>query len=227
MPSSLDSQDNELRAIFFYGTLEQNWLGAIMSEIWKDQIYRPYLPLNKKGKIALDIGANIGLVSIYLSPYFERIFALEPSKNHFDALSRNLQANKITNVTPINKALYIKEGKFPFGGPKDNLTMRSLHMATWDKGKSDEEVEATTLEALFDKEKIDRVNLLKLDVEGSEVEILSSPTFTKVTDKVDLIIGERHAWSGRHTNQLVDALKNAGFSYEVIPNNADLFVAKK
>ena len=107
----------QLRSLFFYGSINENWLGHQMAEILRDQIYRPYLPLTKENTLALDIGANIGLVSIYLSPYFERIIALEPSQLHFDAFVRNMQSNNITNVKPIQKALYIKEGKYPFGGP--------------------------------------------------------------------------------------------------------------
>ena len=220
-------EPSDLRAIFFYGTIENNWLGHIMAEVYKDQIYRPFLPLQKEGTIALDIGANIGLVSIYLSKYFERIIALEPSFEHFDALNRNLQVNKVSNVKPIKKALFIKEGDFPFGGPKDNRTMRSLHAATWQGGKYDEIVQTITLDKLFEEEKIEHCDLLKIDIEGSEIEVFSGTGFKKVAPLIDTIIGERHKWSGRHPNQLNDALKSNGFEISGIQNDADIFVAKR
>lgn len=220
-------EPSDLRAIFFYGTIEDNWLGHIMYEIFKDQIYRPFLPLQKEGTVALDIGANIGLVSIYLSKYFERIIALEPSFEHFDALNRNLQVNKIENVKPIKKALFIKEGDFPFGGPKDNRTMRSLHAATWQGGKHDEMVQTITLDKLFEEEKIEHVDLMKIDCEGSEVEIISGIGFKKVANKIDTIICEIHSWSGRHRNQINDAFKSNGFDLQQIPNDADLIVARR
>lgn len=202
-------------------------MGHMMAEIYKDKIYQPYLPLIKEGTVALDIGANIGLVSLYLSRYFERVVALEPSEKHFDALARNLASHTVTNVKPIKKALYIREGPLPFGGPADNRTMRSLHMATWQDSKSDETVECTTIDKLFEDEKIDRVSLLKLDIEGSETEVVSSAGFAKVADKIDCIVGERHGWSGRHPNQLNDALKSNGFVVEAIKNDAYLFVARR
>ena len=220
------TEPKDLRAIFFYGTIEDNWLGHIMAEVYKDQIYRPYLPLQKEGTLALDIGANIGLVSIYLSRYFERVISLEPSWEHFDALNRNLQINKVTNVKPIKKALYIKSGTLPFGGPRDNKTMRSLHMATWQDGKHDEMVETITLDKLFEDEGIEHVDLLKIDIEGTEVEIFSSPGFKKVAPLIDTIIGETHAWSGRNPHQIIDALKINGFNYKTIQNDAQLFVAE-
>jgi FkbM family methyltransferase len=218
---------DKLRGVFFYGTIEQNWLGHIMAEVYKDQIYRPYLPLDKKKTTAIDIGANIGMVSIYLSNYFEKVISLEPSFEHFDALNRNLEINEARNVKPINKALYIKNDNMPFGGPTDNKTMRSLHMGTWEKGKHNEMVQTITFDKLFEDEKIEHVDLMKIDCEGSEVEILSSPHFQKVASKIDLIIGEKHNWAGRNPNQMNDALRGAGFKLETIPNDAEIFCARK
>ncbi len=216
-----------LRAIFFYGSIESNWLGHQMAEIYKDGVYRPFLPLMKEGSLALDIGGNIGLTSIFFSKYFERVITLEPSERHFECLNKNLVSNNVTNVKAIQKALYIKNAEFPFGGPTDNQTMRSLHTATWQDGKSDEKVEAITIDKLFEEEGIDKVTLLKLDVEGSETEIVSSEGFAKVAPKIECLIGETHTWSGRHPNQFKDALKSNGFVFETIPNDASLFIAKR
>ena len=210
---------------FFTPPLQANFWGHIMEEMWKSRIYDPYLPL-KKGGIALDIGANVGLVSYFLSLHFEKVFSIEPSTEHINNLTTMINYNKIDNITPIKKAIYIQNGTFAFGGPENNKTMRSLHMNTpgW---KEEEKVEAITLDKLFEDYKIEHVNLMKMDIEGSEVEVFSHPTFLKVADKIDVIITERHAWSGRHPNQLNEALQNAGFKIEQIPNSADLVVAKR
>lgn len=220
---------DELRAIFFYGTLEDNWLGHQMAEIFKDQTYRPFLPLQKENTLALDIGANIGLSSLYFSKYFARVISLEPSTEHFDALTRNLQINHADNVKPLKKALYIKSGQLPFAGPKGNKTMRTLHMSQWPEGKSEETVETISLDQLFEEEKIEKVDLMKLDIEGTETEIVSSSSFQKVAPKISTIVGELHFWNGRHPNQLKDALKNNGFSYQVISqlSNSEIFVAQR
>ena len=219
----------QLRSLFYYGSINENWLGHQMAEILRDQIYKPYLPLTKENTLALDIGGNIGLVSIYFSPYFERIIALEPSSLHFDAFNRNMASNNVTNVKPIQKALYIKEGKYPFGGPLNNRTMRSLHMSTWENKKPDETVETITLDKLFEEEKIEHVDLMKLDIEGTETEVLSGEGFQKVASKIDIVVGESHHFTGRHPNQLVDALRNNGFETTKTPISqaSDLFVARR
>ena len=198
-----------------------------MVDIYHDGLYRTFLPLIKEGTLALDIGANVGLVSMYLSKSFERVISLEPSWEHFDALNRNLQINEITNVKPIKKAVYIKNGELPFGGRADNKTMRSLHMSTWENNKSSEMVETVTLDKLFEDEKIERVNLLKLDIEGTETEVFSSEGFQKVAPKIDTIIFEVHKWSGRHPNQAKDALKMNGFEVNGFQHDDEIFVARR
>lgn len=223
----LVSMENQQHGFFWSGDIETAFVGHIFAEVFKDRIYQPYLPLNRAGTLALDIGAHLGIVSLYLAKYFERVIALEPSSEHFANLLKMVEFNGLTNVAPVKKALFIENGRFGFGGPKDNNTMRSLHMATWAEGKPEEEVETTTLESLFKEFNIEHVNLLKLDIEGSEHEVLSHPSFKKVADKIDTIVVERHQWSGRHPNQLNEALKNAGFIVEQIPNQADLLVAKR
>lgn len=214
-------------AFFFTPPLQTNFWGHIMEELWKSKVYDPYIPFNKSGTVALDVGANVGLVTYYLSLHFEKVYALEPASDHFKNLMKMVEFNGLTNVAPIKKALFMENGKFGFGGPKDNTTMKSLHMATWQEGKPEEEVETITLESLFKEFEIDHVNLMKLDVEGSEHEILSHPSFKNVADKIDTIIVERHQWSNRHPHQLNEALENAGFTIETIKNSADLLVAKR
>lgn len=214
-------------AFFFTPPLDTAYFGHIMEELWKSRIYDPYLPLKKEGSVVLDIGAMVGLATYYFAQHFEKVYSLEPSTLHFNNLLKMLNFNQLTNVEPVKKALFIENNKFMFGGPHNNQTMKSLHMATWQDGKPEEQVETITIEKLLADFEIEHVNLMKLDVEGSEHEILSHPSFKSVAEKIDTIIVERHQWSGRHPNQLNEALKNAGFSVEQIPNQADIVVAKR
>ena len=219
--------DKQQHAFFWTGELDRNFFGHITEELYKSRIYDPYLPLRKEGSVAIDIGANLGLVTEFLVRHFEKVISVEPSSEHFGNLISMLNFNKITNAIPVQKAIFMENGEFMFGGPKNNKTMKSLHMATWQDGKPEEKVQTITLEKLFEDYKIEHVNLMKIDVEGSEVEILSHPSFKKVANKIDTILVESHSWNNRHPNQLKEALKNAGFTVENIPNDAQLFVAKR
>lgn len=225
--TNTSKSSNKYNGIFWQGDAEINFLGHIVSEIYKEGVYNQFLPLEKKGKIALEIGGNIGIVSLFLSKYFEKVLVLEPSSEHFETLSYMIEYNKLDNVKPIKKALFTENGKFPFGGPDTNKTMRSLHMATWQDGKPIEEVETITLEKLMEDEKIDHVDFMKLDCEGTEMEICSSEGFRKVAPKIDSMLIEKHSWSGRNSHQLDEALKKAGFKVKTLATDADIIVAER
>ncbi|MEK9207812.1 MAG: FkbM family methyltransferase, partial [Patescibacteria group bacterium] len=216
----------EMNSWFFEGSAEQNFIGHQAKEIYFDRIYAPFVE-GKKDLTFLDLGANLGLVSYYFSQFAKKIFSVEPSAEHFACLSRMVSENKLEEIiTPINKAIYLKSGKFPLFH-NTNRTMRSLHTAVHDNSSPPETVDCITLDQLFDEYKIDHVDLLKLDIEGTEAEVLASEGFAKVADKIDLIIGESHNWMGRHSQQLIDALESRGFVYSVIPGDAQLFCAQK
>src|SRR3990167_10767363 len=110
------------QAFFFTPPLYTAAFGHIMAELWKERVYDPYLPLKKEGSVALDIGANVGLVTYYLAQHFEKVYSLEPFSAHFNNFLRMLNFNQLTNVTPIKKAIHINEGVFGFGSAGNNQT---------------------------------------------------------------------------------------------------------
>lgn len=213
----------KLQGIFWRGDFDNYYLGHQFEEIFKARIYAPYLE-NVKDPVVLDFGGNIGLFSLYASKYAKQVITLEPSKEHYETILEMLKFNGIGNVKVLNKAIYIENKEFPFYHNK-NKTMYSLHQGVNDGSSEPEATEAITLDKLFEDENIEHVNLMKLDIEGTEIEVLSSPGFKKVADKIDVIVTERHSWAGRHPHQMDEALKNAGFEVKTVPNDADLVVA--
>ena len=225
LPPPISSME-KTHAIFFKPPLEINFLGHQMAEIYRDRVYASALE-GKKDLTIIDCGANIGLTTYYFSQFAKIVYSIEPSKEHFEILQKMVEFNKLTNVNLINKAIYIKKGNFPFGGPIQNKTMKSLHMATWQDGKPEETVETLTFKDLFEENKISHVDLLKLDIEGTETEVISHTSFTEVAPKINTVIVERHGWSGRHENQLIEAFKNAGYQIKPIIGSADLLIATR
>lgn len=69
--------------------------------------------LNKQDLIFIDIGANIGLVSLYVLPICKKIIAYEPSPNHYSKLqflsqntlieTRQTALSNIVGMTPLLK----------------------------------------------------------------------------------------------------------------------------
>jgi FkbM family methyltransferase len=214
-----------MHAQFFNPPIEENFLGHQMAEVYRDKVYAPYVE-GRKDLVILDIGANIGVTSYYFSRYAKKVIALEPALEHFAVLVEMLRFNKTKNVVPINKALYMEEKELPLFHKEKNKTMYSLHGAISD-GSPPEVVKCITIDKLMKENKIGEVDLMKLDIEGSENEVLSHPTFKKVAPKIKTIIVERHEWSGRHPNQLAEALKLRDYQVKEIENQADLLVASR
>lgn len=216
-----------MQAIFFEPPLQNNYLGHQIKEIYFDRVYAPLIE-GKNLKTCLDVGGNIGMTSYYFSHHFTQVYTLEPSLEHFQVLTKMLEFNEIKNVRAINKAIFIKEGEFPLYHPtNENKTMYSLHTGVvgGNPNTPSEKVQAITLKSLFEQEKIGEVDLLKLDIEGSEVEIFSHSDFKELAPKIKMIVTERHNWSGRNPNQLTDALKMAGYKIEQAAAGADLIIA--
>ncbi len=61
----------------------------------------------REGDIVVDVGAHVGVVSIYLGRKypFIRVYAVEPEPTNFECLKRNIELNGAWNVTAINKAV--------------------------------------------------------------------------------------------------------------------------
>jgi FkbM family methyltransferase len=212
-------------AIFFNPPIFNYFLGHQFAEVYKDKIYEPFLQ-GKSNLNILDIGANIGVTAYYFS-HFGHVWSVEPSSEHFAILETMIKFNRLDDkITPINKAIYIKQGQFEFHHNK-NKTMFSLHGAVDDNSTPVEKVEAIPLDQLFEENKIEHIDLMKMDCEGSEYELFASEGFTKVAPKIDIIVGETHSWANRNPQQIVDAFENNGFSFERIANDATLFVAKR
>jgi len=72
-----------------------------------------------------------------------------------------------------------------------------------------------------------KLNTLKVDIEGNEIELFNSRSFADVASKIDMILTEQHSWSGRNHNQLIEALKENGYEVSGIPNQAELVFAKR
>lgn len=215
-----------LQALFWRGDIDKYFIGYQFEEIFKARIYAPYLE-NVKDAVVIDLGANLGSFSLYASKYAKQVYSLEPSTETFEIFKHMIEFNNLTNVKPINKAIYMENGTFGFGGPDNNRTMRSLHQATWQDGQPQEQVEAITLDKLFLDEGIEHVTLCKIDIEGSEGELLGSEGFRLVAPKIDTIVMENHSWNGRHFNLIKESLKNNGFTVSVLPNDAQILVGVK
>ena len=107
--------------------IRKNYIPHILKEIYIDRVYDPYFQ-GRSDLTVFDLGANIGLFSIYASQYSKKVVSVEPSRQIFEFLERNLEQipPKIDNIS-LRAAVGAKNGSITLYGSDDNLTMFSTH----------------------------------------------------------------------------------------------------
>jgi FkbM family methyltransferase len=209
-----------LKALFYpdvpFHSLAFEW---IFKEIWLDQVYEDVVKDGKTDKIMIDIGCNIGLVTHYLRDFCSKIYCIEPSSEHFEALSINKEYNYWDNVSLYNIAITGKDGEVTLRKNSSNRTMNSIAFAN--TGGEEQKVEGQTLETFFKQNNITHVDFCKLDVEGAEFDIMTSDGFKNVIDKVDMIEIEFHddKWV-----ELNDLMLGFGFKSKVFEVGAKVIL---
>lgn len=128
------------------------------------------------GDTFVDIGANRGLFTVVgarrVGPQ-GHVYAFEPSAREANYLRRNLSLNQLGNVTVVPAAVGARAGRADLIVAADgglNSLARNQHPDQ--VAESVQPVEVTTLDEFVAAQGIDRIHLMKIDVEGGEAEVL-------------------------------------------------------
>ena len=149
--------------------------------------------VNKEPEFIIDAGANIGFASVYFANKFPnaRILAIEPEKDNFEILVKN--AAPYPNIEPLLGALW---------GEKEELEIIDRGYGNWgfmigqssrnhaSSASNAQKVQGVTIDMILQRYGIDRISLLKLDIEGAEREVFRNSSAW--IDKVDSLIVELH-----------------------------------
>ena len=130
----------------------------------------------KPGDVFFDIGANLGLFTLTAARRVGpvgHVYAFEPSEREVLHLRRNLELNQLSNVTVITQAVSDECGTARFAIAADggnNSLRKNVHpqqqIQAW------QDVEVITLDAFVAAHTVPRVDMMKIDVEGAEVNVL-------------------------------------------------------
>ena len=154
----------------------------------------------KKNDIVIDIGANTGIVSIYLAKKypFLKIYSFEPFKMNYKSFIKNIKINNIPEgiIHPFNKAV-TKDGRNIIMKAVDFLNSGSFSV-DFSKKELDnrkDTVSSITLDNIIETvladNKQDHIKFLKMDCELSEYEILKN-TKTENLKKISYLSAEFH-----------------------------------
>ena len=176
-------------------------------EIFFKRSYR--FTTTKKQPVIFDCGANIGISCLFFKEEYPQaiIHAFEPDPTIFKVLSENLQRNQITDVQLYNAAVWKKEETLEFSSEGAD----GGALATG--GTQTVKVKAIRLKDKI--EAVGEIDLLKIDVEGAEVEVMRD--CADALGKVQNIFVEYHSFNDQpqHLNEILEVLAKNGFRYYI------------
>jgi FkbM family methyltransferase len=154
------------------------WPGGV--DYYEPDVRALLLHLLKAGRTFIDCGANVGYFSVQASGLVGRdgqVIAIEANPVTYELLVRNLEKNQFG--IPIHCALSLHAGEVELFVPSDGDVYSSLRADGLVKVSESFEsvtVQSRTLDEVVESLGLQRVDVVKIDVEGGELDVLASAT---------------------------------------------------
>lgn len=160
-------------------------------------------------KIIVDCGANIGLATVYFKNRFPnaKIIAIEPEQSNYEML--------LQNTKNYNDIHCLKNGIW---NRPANLIIKDVGLGSWgfmieeiDNCQKDS-ISAITINDIMKKFNLDHIDILKIDIEGSEKEVFGD-NYEEWLSKIKVLIIELHdRYRSGSSKSVFKALSNYNFS---------------
>jgi FkbM family methyltransferase len=137
----------------------------------------------KPGDVVIDIGANVGSVSIMLAKKypFLKIYSYEAHPINFQNLQKNIKENNVSNIKAFNNAVFSEDNYFidislniDNTGASNSFIDPEEYPDLYEKEYSSVQVPTISLDTIIKENDIQNIKLLKMDCEGAEFDIFSS-----------------------------------------------------
>ena len=152
----------------------------VFAQIFDDLEYKPVVEAfkanfktNQTLKI-IDAGSNIGLTTLYFSRFFTdaSFVCIEPNESNLEVLNFNIDGNSISNAQKIKAGVWSKNAYL-------NIISDFRGHFDWSyrvvEAQSKTDLEAFSIAYLVERLKWDTIDILKIDIEGSEKEVFTNP----------------------------------------------------
>ncbi len=192
---------------------------------WVLGIYEPHLLQTlkqhlKQGDCCMDIGANLGYFTSVMSHLVGddgEVIAFEPLPNNVKVLEQNIALEGLENVKiepkavsdSVGTACLVIQGDIDFTG-----TASLTEVYDWGGERAEVPVPVITLDS-YVAELSKRPSLLKIDVEGAELQALRGAKNVLSTARPILLI-EIHGWGSPQSGELVDLLEERGYEIKIL-----------
>ena len=123
--------------------------------------------------VVVDVGAHIGCFTVFIAAKLSAatVYALEPAKSNFDLLTRNIAANSLSKVVPLQVALSGESGRTILHHAAENWG-HSLYPDLAGANGLTEKVTAMSLDEFIRSNSISKIDYLKMNIESAEYDVL-------------------------------------------------------
>jgi FkbM family methyltransferase len=204
--------------------LETSW-GRLVSPRRDHMFFRPVIdePLEtavvgrllEPGMRVVDVGANRGWYTLYAAALVGptgSVISVEPDPVPLAMLRQNVTANRLANVTIIDGAVGAEAGEFRFVTERESA-LSHLARDESDTGANQFRVQVQTLDDLVSTAGGGPVDLVKVDVEGAEIDVLAGATQVLHDDRPVVIVEVEEAHQQRYGSTPDDVPRTLGDGY--------------
>jgi FkbM family methyltransferase len=163
----------------------------VIKEIFKENVYEVNSERFAVDGVTIDLGANIGAFALLAASHGSKVYAVEPEPHNLEAMKNNITLSGLDHlVTSVPYGISNFKGTAVIDDNGGGSTIK-------DDVAFGANIEIISLDGLFTLYNIENVNVLKIDVEGSEVDIIvgaSKETLNKckyITMEFDIRSGSR------------------------------------
>lgn len=173
----------------------------------------------KSGNVFVDIGANIGLFSLNASKIVGdkgKVISFEAFSSNYRQFKNNIEINNFKNIISENKAISNQNStvEILYNEGDHNIGMASSFLKNF---TSKEIVESITLDDYASNNSIEKIDLIKIDIEGGEYNAILGMTKILSDSKPQVLIEINHQTlqdSGRTEKEIIDLFNQ--FNYRII-----------
>ena len=194
----VDFDGNELH--YKKGTLEafarkDSSDSLVFDLIFMQDEYKPitdfFLANNIPFNSFIDLGANIGLTSLYIKKIFPdaTVIAVEPDKNNYSMLVRNFNLNKLSNATALHAGVGKKDCYLLI---EEGIRDKKDWAISFQEVDHETDTRSYSIVSLLNKYELAEVDFIKMDIEGAEKAVFEKDADLSFLNKVKVMAIEIH-----------------------------------
>lgn len=192
---------------------------VVFEQIFIKEEYQQAIQQHFESPWIVDAGANIGCTTVYFKIAYPsaKILAIEADPDNFILLKENLALNDFDDVQSLSAALWFENGTVNISRNFKDGRNWAIHVD--DKGQT--QVISKTLQTIFKDYSLGSIDILKMDIEGSEQPIfIRDETLPELLGMTKCVAIEVHS----ENNFIAEKLKQLGF--QIFTKGETLFAQK-